>query len=371
MNKKLFLIAPDNLISRIINRGLDFEKYISMDVTNMVSDKYISIYNYINNYSNDIIIIPAVICDEFNIDGLYKELIDIGIEDEKIRFLPFEFYYNEDNISIKDLKKYDDISFLNYLEICINDNCNMNCKGCSHFANLAPKEYNNYENVKKDFIRLRKLFSHIDKIRIMGGEPLLNSELIKYIKMIKSIYPNTDLRIVTNGLLLKNISEELIECIRINNVMLDISVYPPMIKSIDSIIDMLRKRNVKIFIENIGKFKPILLKKKTKYPYKKLNNCNCINLRDGFLASCPLVFTIKYLNNKYNDAFNYSLHKIDIYQEDITAKEIKEQLLIPFELCDYCAHYRDDLEFFNWEQRKNNFSLEDWVYEEKNGDKTM
>ena len=61
MNKKLFLIAPDNLISRIINRGLDFEKYISMDVTNMVSDKYISIYLLGNMF----VIIKIVLCKIF------------------------------------------------------------------------------------------------------------------------------------------------------------------------------------------------------------------------------------------------------------------------------------------------------------------
>lgn len=364
MNNELFLLSPQNLIKKINDMGLNFRKNIAMQVSEIISNDYISIYDYINNYNDKVIVIPAMICDEFDIDILYNELLSLGVKKENIKYIPLEYFYTNKKIKEDSLIEYDDINYLNYLEICINDFCNMNCKGCSHFANLAPKEFEDFEQVKSDIIRLRQIFSHIDKIRIMGGEPLLNPDLAKYIVMIKQNYPYTDLRIVTNGILLKNISKDLLKCIRENEVMIDISVYPPLINKMDSIIKKLNEENIKVFIENIGKFKPILLNEKSLYPYKELRDCNCINLRNGYLASCPLVFTIQYINDNYNNKYNYTTNKINIYKKNVTAKDIKKQLKKPFELCNYCAHYRDDLNFFEWEQRVKNCKLEDWVSEE-------
>lgn len=364
MNSDFYLFSPQNLIKKIKDMGLSFKKIIAMQVNEMISSDYISIYDYINNHNDKTIVIPALVCDEFDIDILYNELLSLGVRKENIKYIPMEYFYENKKLTKEKLIEYDDINYLNYLEICINDFCNMNCKGCSHFSNLAPKEFEDFEQVKSDIIRLRQIFSHIDKIRIMGGEPLLNPDLIKYIVMIKQNFPYTDLRIVTNGILLKNISKELLECINENDVMIDISVYPPLVNKMDSIIKKLREKNVKVFIENIGKFKPILLNKKRMYPYKELRDCNCINLREGYLASCPLVFTIQYINDNYNNKYNYTTNKINIYKKNITAKDIKKQLKKPFELCNYCAHYRDDLNFFEWEQRVKNCKLEDWVSEE-------
>ncbi len=109
----------------------------------------------------------------------------------------------------------------------------------------------------------------------------------------------------------------------------------------------------------------MLLEEKHKYPFKKLYNCNCINLQDGKLAPCPLPFTIGYYNKKFNKKYNYSLNVIDIYDEKLSSRIIKEKLLVPFELCNYCGHYRDDLPFFKWEQRINNYCQDDWVYKKE------
>lgn len=364
MNSDLYLLSPQNLIKKIKDMGLSFKKNIAMQVNEIISGDYISIYDYINNHNDKTIVIPALVCDEFDIDILYNELLSLGVRKEKIKYIPLKYFYENKTLTKENLIEYDDINYLKYLEICINDFCNMNCKGCSHFANLAPKEFEDFEQMKSDIMRLRQIFSHIDKIRIMGGEPLLNPDLAKYIIMIKQNFPYTDLRIVTNGILLKRVSKDLLKCIRENDVMIDISVYPPLINKMDSIIKKLKEENIKVFIENIGKFKPILLNRKRLYPYKELRDCNCVNLRKGYLASCPLVFTIQYLNNNYNNKYNYSINKINIYESDITAKDVKKQLKEPFELCNYCAHYRDDLNFFEWEQKKKGYELEDWISED-------
>ena len=169
MNSDFYLFSPQNLIKKIKDMGLSFKKIIAMQVNEMISSDYISIYDYINNHNDKTIVIPALVCDEFDIDILYNELLSLGVRKENIKYIPMEYFYENKKLTKEKLIEYDDINYLNYLEICINDFCNMNCKGCSHFANLAPKEFEDFEQVKSDIIRLRQIFSHIDKIRIMGG----------------------------------------------------------------------------------------------------------------------------------------------------------------------------------------------------------
>lgn len=358
------LISCDEIKDRLLKKGLQIKKIIAFDANEYNKDNTISVYKLKKTYNNEKILIPSFISDDTNIDDIYNQLIELKFPSENILFIPIEMICGNANLDASHFYHYGDITYLDYLEINIIDSCNMNCKGCSHFANLATKQMKSFDQYHKDFIRLKEIIPHIFKIRIMGGEPLLNPELSRYIKMIKEIYPYTDLRVVTNGLLLKQLNEDTIQCIKKYDVMLDISVYPPLQNSIDDIVEHLQEKNIKIFLEHITKFKPILLENQAPYPYKQLENCNCINLQNGYLSACPLPFTIHYLNNKFNNKYDKKINLINIYNQ-VSGLEIKQMLKEPFELCDYCAHYRNDLTFFEWKQSTNNCQLSDWIYQKE------
>ena len=72
--------------------------------------------------------------------------------------------------------------YLSYLEFHVADHCNLNCKYCTHYSPLVEKPvFTDYERFEADFRQLKKLIIDIGVIRIVGGEPLLNPELGKYI----------------------------------------------------------------------------------------------------------------------------------------------------------------------------------------------
>ncbi len=66
-----------------------------------------------------------------------------------------------------------------YLETHIMDSCNLNCKGCTHFSNLYEIDSNvSYEQFMNDINQLsQKCF--VIQLRLLGGEPLLNTDCIK------------------------------------------------------------------------------------------------------------------------------------------------------------------------------------------------
>ena len=69
------------------------------------------------------------------------------------------------------------------LEIHVSNHCNLSCRGCSHISPLEKKEFLNEENM---YLVLKKLSSvlHCKVIRLLGGEPTLNSNLENIVSKI-------------------------------------------------------------------------------------------------------------------------------------------------------------------------------------------
>ena len=82
----------------------------------------------------------------------------------------------------------------------------------------------------------------------MGGEPFINPNLYEILIKAKKCYPNSDLRVVTNGLLFPKIDEKNIKAIRECNVVVDISQYPVTRRMIEDIINFAEENQIRISI---------------------------------------------------------------------------------------------------------------------------
>ena len=102
----------------------------------------------------------------------------------------------------KKVKKRMDVKYC--LKTQIVDECNLNCKGCDHFAPLAKK----WHQPLDDFTKMMKTIkdtvgNHIKEIELYGGEPLLHEQLYEMIMCIKVLFPKyVAITIETNGILL-------------------------------------------------------------------------------------------------------------------------------------------------------------------------
>jgi len=94
-------------------------------------------------------------------------------------------------------------------EVDIARHCNLNCRGCLHFSPLSKPKFLDISSYQKDICRLSKVFGgQAEKISLMGGEPLLNPDIIQYVKIARTYFPNAKLLILTNGVLLDRMPEE-------------------------------------------------------------------------------------------------------------------------------------------------------------------
>lgn len=254
------------------------------------------------------------------------------------------------------------MQFLEYLETHVINICNLNCKGCSHFSNIVDEDDAIVDiiNFEKDFIRLRELFDHIFMIRLMGGEPFINKELGDYIIIVRKYFPESDLRILTNGLLIPSASENLLDIIAANEVVIDISSYPVTESIRPQIEERLEKFGIKCnFSELVTKFHKRLNIEGTHNPVEMFKSCPskiCTFVHDGKLAVCPAPFMSVFLNKRFGTNIEVECDLLDLYQDGITAEYVKDYLRKPMKSCGYCSLPED----YMWECGLVP-KLEDWL----------
>jgi len=130
------------------------------------------------------------------------------------------------------------------IKICFDilEECNLNCKGCLVFspcAKKAPGYVMSLESFESDVRRLSELFTEeeIEVMTISGGEPLMHKNLLQFPLIIRKYFKSVPVRIVTNGVLLLNMSETFWQMCRENNVSIEQTRYP-----IDLDFDGIRKK---------------------------------------------------------------------------------------------------------------------------------
>lgn len=265
------------------------------------------------------------------------DIVDDDIE--KIKILIYEGEYKK-------------INQLQHLQFHVIDNCNLNCKRCQHFSNIASKEsYADFKSLERDFKRLEELFDDINTIAMLGGEPLLNPELSKYCYMIRKYFPNARIEIITNGLLIRKMEDELMEAIRENNVLVNISYYPVLKNYIEDIVRFLAQNNIRYIVgSEIKYFSKRLLDKKSSLEaeevFKTCRDASCTTLRNGKLYPCYLPATIHLFNDKFKKNIGCDNSSIDIYDVSVSGVEIVERLKRKFDICSYCGKE----EVYKWEQ---------------------
>ena len=347
-----------------------------LDNLNVVINGFLKISSNVNDktktlYKN----IPIIyLNDNFKLDSnscniiIAKQPMIMGETIEYLRKNNFNKVYiandriiNSNNINSDNISNYFDIvdlkvPFLNYLETNIVDHCNLNCKGCAHFSNIAPVNFVSIEHYINDLKEISRKFN-LYYFRILGGEPLMHPDILEIIKMSRAILTSTNIVIVTNGLLIPKLNEEILKAISDNNIRVSLSLYKPTANVLNIIIDKLKKYNIEYLINDNYYNKPKIIETfETRLTINNTNNgdltskiCTgrfCRFLRDGKIAKCYYPLLISILNEKYNIDFKLSKKDyVDIYGIKDGWDAI-DYLNNPIPFCNYCS---EELCRFDWQ----------------------
>lgn len=248
---------------------------------------------------------------------------------------------------------------LPYLQVILIKTCNLNCKGCTHFANLynkAPESDNIYdlEELRKDICQIAEN-ADVFRLRLLGGEPLLYPYLKEALKFTRESFPNADIRVVTNGLLLPKASKDLLQSFHDNKIGIDVSPYKPTLKVKNQITAILQEFQINYDFEgfengSIQTFQKNIDLNSWDNQEKAFKSCpskQCLTLLKGKLYKCPFeAFSNKffeYFSFKGNYDFGYDMREQQTDYGDI----LNTLYMHPAEACKYCSERVEDFDWSN------------------------
>ncbi|MBR3308013.1 MAG: radical SAM protein [Lachnospiraceae bacterium] len=264
-------------------------------------------------------------------------------------------YYAEEGREIGDESFiWPDLSLprLEYLEYHVSWHCNLKCRGCTHFSNIIEGErFGDIDAFVRDMQRLQELFWGIFKIRLMGGEPLLNPKLPEFVAVSREAFPDADIRVVSNALLLREDMEDLLDTMGACGVGFDVSMYPPTKAAIGRVDGICRKKGVKLFVTpEVREFRAGMDPEGRQEPGEVYAACparHCAFLGDGVISTCAM----PQLIDIYNGCFGQNIPVvaediIDLYEPGLTGEELLRRLHSPMDICRFCTQKQRS---FPWE----------------------
>lgn len=280
------------------------------------------------------------------------ELIRLyGIDEKKICIVDEKLTWGGYN-SFEEMRHSKKMERLHF-EVHLADHCNLNCKGCSHFSPLSDKGFVNLEELKNDFGRICAITKgDVRSIELLGGEPLLNPEIIEIVKVTRRYFQNTFIEIITNGLLLNQQSEDFFETCRENNIAIEITQYPINV-NYESMKKIIEDHDVQLIWRNETnieekKFWKIKLDEAGRQNAEfSFGNCRwggrTVCLNHGRLFPCCLIAYIHIFNKYFGRNFEVNdMDYVNIYDESIDEKLLLEKLNHTPDFCRYCLWEEGD-----------------------------
>ena len=254
------------------------------------------------------------------------------------------------------------MQIIDYLEFWATKHCNLNCKGCSSCSPISEEWYLQTEVLRKDLNRLNRLGISVTNINILGGEPLLHSQIVDLINIVKQEFPNCNLGMLTNGLLLRNMNESFWNsCIK-NNVKLKITCFPIFSEDdIEQIEHILNQWGIEYQLTRKIKFNKILIENNKSSMEEIIKACGCnnaYNLYDGYVSRCTVPMITELFNRKFGTNLNTD-RRLNIYES--TAEDIISFLSTPNKSCTNCSAFPQKV---LWEKASKYPAKEDWIIEE-------
>lgn len=91
---------------------------------------------------------------------------------------------------------------LGYLELLATQVCNLVCRGCSTYSDVPHRGYATWQQVEQELVPWLERIN-IEDVGIMGGEILINPDIMSWLQGLRRLLPRSRIRFVTNGLLVE------------------------------------------------------------------------------------------------------------------------------------------------------------------------
>lgn len=303
-------------------------------------------------------------CRENGIDQLYM-MHDIAGK----CYLPLFDEKGMIGTRIRKLKFSSQKPSLPYFEVPITDNCNLNCKGCLFASNMTQGvQHVSVDDLEKDAKRMSELFFDVPWIRILGGEPLMHPNIVEILNSYRRYFPDSEIDLCTNGLLIPKMKKEFWNCIKQERVSIHVSGYKPTYDILDKIDEILRKQQISYVIlkrETFLKYYTNLPNHDMRKSFERCSASGCYEVYRGRLSTCSAAIAFEKFNMAFGTSYMITENEdwFNIHSSEISPWKMKEKLESPSSLCRYCSDTK--MESFEWECNSKKPNLSDYVIEDR------
>lgn len=113
---------------------------------------------------------------------------------------------------------------INQVEFYITNVCNLACPGCNRFNNYKFRGYQKWADYAEVYQRWADELK-IGSISILGGEPLLNPDILDWITGVHQLWPSSSCNVVTNAFHLNKVDGLYDTILNRPNVRLEIGIH--------------------------------------------------------------------------------------------------------------------------------------------------
>ena len=253
------------------------------------------------------------------------------------------------------------------LEIHLAEHCNLNCAGCNHYSPLAEPAFCNLEQLESSLRKLVTIRKSLRTIRLLGGEPLLNPDIVDIFRLVREYLKDSKIELVTNGVLLmpnrkKQISDTFWEACRNYDIIILLTIYPINL-NYSEIEDTCKKHGVRVKIWgdrrvhlafHLFRLNPAGCGSLNQYYH--CSEIGCMQLAGDKIYPCAESAYVRHLNKAFGYEFK---HRNGDYIEVHKIKNIFTLWLFrlrrkPF--CSYCVFPRISMD---WKQSER--KVGEWI----------
>lgn len=232
------------------------------------------------------------------------------------------------------------------IETCsfqIVDHCNLACYACNVAAPIAKKKFMDFKNFSRDIELLHHAVGdRIKRLGITGGEALLHPECRSFLRKAREVFQNSQIELLTNGILLGSQSVDFWENLRDYNITINMTRYPVNYPDFDKVIYYTGNYHINLQIGAAdGKKQSCYMPLKEKptqkfYDYAMCPLYNFPRVIDGRLYPCCLMTEVEHINSHFgtniivDNEDSLDLSTVHSYQE------VQAFLHKPLHLCRYC-----------------------------------
>jgi len=246
-------------------------------------------------------------------------------------------------------------------ELHLSEHCNLSCAECCNISPLNDPKFISIDEIVQICEFLQK-YLNPEVIKLSGGEPLLHSQLSEIIKIIKSYFPKTKLRLTSNGLLANRLNSDIfkyLDQIWISNY----KSAPVNKKQIEKIIKLARENEVIYNIKSVDQFNKIFVEEELfdRNEIQEIyNDCwmrhRCLMIRNNRFFKCTRAAYIDTYLKKAKDETNNLTEgdSISIDDDEFLTKALNFlNSEVPLQSCSYCLGVSGEL-IENKQIRKEN-----------------